>query len=319
MPKRLVCLVALSAALTAWSLTTAAQAPSPPPESVTVTATKLHEMVEQFVKSSIVATHITGKVARWEKGICPVAVGQSPAIISMVTAQVKAVATAVGAPVDVDKSCTPNIEIVFSTTPQALLDNIKRDDPDYLGYAMSGSEREALATISRPVQAWYETETVDLDGVRRVDSAKRLGMGITMSNFTAFAMPATSGVNRAPIDLPYATYARVTGNHINDGTHSAFHHIVIIVDSNKLLGQKLGPLGDYIAVLALTQLSSLDACQQLPSITNNFATGCEQKTDGITTIDASYLRGLYKMDADKGLLFQQSDIADKMLKDAEGR
>jgi hypothetical protein len=289
-----------------------ASAQAPPVENVTVTATKLREMTEQFVKSSVVATHITGKIARWEKGICPVTAGQTPALTTMITAQVKAIATAVGAPVSANAACTPNIEIVFTTTPQSLLDTIERDDPDYLGFAMTGSDREALAKSTRPVQAWYETETIDLNGMARADSAKRGGAGITMPNFTAFSMPSTSGANRQPLDLPYATYARVTGNHIDDGTHSAFYHIVIIVDSTRLAGQKLGPLADYIAMLALTQLSSLDSCQQMASIINNFAADCERKADGMTEIDTAYLNGLYGMDANKSLLFQQSDIADKM-------
>ena len=314
MTSRLFLASAFCAGLVAASGAASAQAPAPPPlpvENVTVTATKLREMVEQFVKSSVVSTHVTGKIARWEKGICPVTTGQTPALTNMVTAQVKAVAAAVGARVNADASCTPNIEIVFTTTPQSLLDTIQRDDPDFLGYAMTGSAQEVLAKATRPVQAWYETETVDLNGMARADSAKRLGAGVTMSNFSAIAMPSSTA-NRAPIDLPYATYARVTGNHIDDGTHSAFHHIVIIVDSTKLAGQKLGPLADYIAMLALTQLSSLDTCQQLASITNNFAADCERKADGLTEIDAAYLRGLYGMDANKSLLFQKSDIADKM-------
>ncbi|HEV2224670.1 MAG TPA: hypothetical protein VGR84_16890 [Candidatus Acidoferrales bacterium] len=67
-----------------------------------------------------------------------------------------------GAPVSDMKSCTPNIEIVFTTAPQVLLDGIRKDDPDYLGYATTSDQRDALATVSRPVQAWYTTETIDL-------------------------------------------------------------------------------------------------------------------------------------------------------------
>ena len=44
---------------------------------------------------------------------------------------------------------------------------------------------------------------------------------------------------------------------------------------------------------------------------NMLAPDCDQ-VDGITATDLAYLRGLYKMDADKSLLFQQNDIADRM-------
>ena len=54
----------------------------------------------------------------------------------------------------------------------------------------------------------------------------------------------------------------------------------------------MGAVGDYIAMLALTQLSSLDTCQALPSIVNLLAPGCAQKPDGLTENDVAYLRGL---------------------------
>jgi hypothetical protein len=130
-----------------------------------------------------------------------------------------------------------------------------------------------------------------------------------MSNFSAIG-----GANRGPIYLPDATYAHVTGNHINDGARSGFNHVIIVTDSNKLAGQQLIPLSDYIAMLALTQLNSLDTCQQLPSIVNLMATGCDQKMEGMTATDLAYLQGLYKMDADKSMLFQQNEISDSMQK-----
>jgi hypothetical protein len=285
---------------------------SAPEESVTVTGFKSREALDRFVKSFAVPTKLTGKIARWENGICPTTVGQPPPFTAFVTARVKAIAAAVGAPVSALQSCTPNIQIVFTTTPQELLDQTRKDDPDYLGYAETSAKREALATVTRPVQAWYTTETIDLDGMHRMDSARRLGGGIAMSNFSAFAMPFSSAVNRDPIYLPDATYARVTGNRINDGARSGFNHIIIVVDSKKLAGQSFVSLADYIAMLALTQLNSLDTCQQLPSIVNMMAPNCDQRVSAITGADLAYLHGLYNMGSDKSLLFQQNDIADRM-------
>ncbi|HEX4117641.1 MAG TPA: hypothetical protein VHX99_02475 [Rhizomicrobium sp.] len=315
----MVRLFVASAMLMAGVLVALAQAPlALPQENVTVTATKSREALDKFAKAFSVPTKLTGKIARWETAMCPSAVGQKPAFTAFVTARVRAIAAAVGAPVNADASCTPNIQIIFTTTPQQLLDQVRKDDPDYLGYATISAQREALATITRPVQSWYTTETIDLDGVHRMDSGRKLGNGITMSNFSAFAMPSSMGVNRDPIDLPYATYARVTGNHINDGARTGLNHVIIVIDSKKLAGQSFVSLADYVTMLALTQLNSLDTCQQLSSIVNMMAAGCDQKVDGITATDLAYLRGLYKMDADKSLLFQQDNIADVMA-DTMGR
>ena len=281
-------------------------------ENVTVTATKSRAVVETFTKAMATPTKLTGKIARWESGICPLAVGQQPALTTMVTQRVKDVAATVGAPVSSLESCTPNIEVIFTTTPQALLDNIRKHDPDYLGYAENSSEKQKLATVTRPIQAWYATETVDLDGRRTTDSARQVGTGFTLQNFSAHSLPTSMGVNRDPIDLPNASFARVTGNHINDGARSAFNHIIVIVDSSKLAGQKIGPLVDYIAMLSLTQLNALDTCQQLPSIVNAMTPDCDQRVEGMTNIDVAYLRGLYRMGSDKALIWQQNDIADQM-------
>ena len=79
--------------------------------------------------------------------------GQQPQFTAFVTARVKVIAAAVGAPVSDLKSCTPNIEIVFTTTPQDLLDKIRKEDPDYLGYAETSALREKLATVTHPVEA----------------------------------------------------------------------------------------------------------------------------------------------------------------------
>jgi hypothetical protein len=294
-----------------------AQAPSPRPESITVTAAKSRATVEKFAKAFFTPTKLAGKIARWENSICPVTVGQPPASASLVTDRVKDIAESVGAPVDANPSCTPNIQIVFTTTPQALLDDVRAHEPDYLGYVESSALRDKLAIITRPIQAWYTTETIDLDGVRKVDTSRHQGGGMWMPNFSAFGMPDTVA-NRDPIWLPNATYARVTGNHVNNGVRSGFNHVLIVVDSSKLVGRKFNPLADYIAMLALTQLNSPDACQQLPSIVNMLAADCDQAMDGMTATDLAYLRGLYKMDADKNLVSQQNEIADRM-QDALGR
>jgi len=307
-------LFAVSALLMACVLLSAQgpapRAPALAQENVTVTAAKSRQAVDKFAKAFATPTKLAGKIARWESRVCPVTVGQPPDLTFLVTDRVKEIAASVGAPVNVNPSCTPNIQIVFTTTPQALLDDVRAHDPDYLGYVEGSTAREKLATITHPIQAWYMTETIDLDGRRQIDSSRRLGL--EMNNFTAFAMPDSMGVNRDPISFPFATTAKVTGNHINNGARSGFSHVLIVVDSGKLAGRNFNPLGDYIAMLALTQLSSPDVCQQLPSIVNMMAAGCDQAMEGVTATDLAYLRSLYMMDADKDLLRQQNEIADRM-------
>ena len=103
-----------------------AQPVSPPTEGVTVTATKSREVITRFVESVTTTARMTGKIARWETAICPVVVGLRPSALALISQRLRQVANDVGAPVSSDPSCKPNIEIVFTTTPQALANKMAR-------------------------------------------------------------------------------------------------------------------------------------------------------------------------------------------------
>lgn len=300
--------VLMAGVVAAW-----AQPAGTPAASPAGTQTRSRDVIETFVASLATPTRTTGKIARWENGVCPLTVGQQPAVTKFVTQRVKDVAAMVGAPVNAAQSCTPNIEIVFTKIPQELLDNIRAHQTEYLGYAESRAQIEKLATVTRPVQAWYTTQTKDLRGMSRIDSARRRGEGVAMPCFTCLG-------RSGPIEyLPDATYAVVTGNHISEGVRSAFYHVIIVADINKLTAYQAGPMADYIAMLALAQLNSLDMCHQPPSIVNMLAPGCEGKATALTEYDLAYLRGLYKANPDKRPLAQQNEIVDRMSETLGGR
>jgi hypothetical protein len=280
--------------LMAGGMQAAAETPS---ENVTVTATRSREVLGKFTRAFATPTEVTGKMARWERRLCPVVVGQNARYTTFITQHIKYVALAAGAPVNTEASCRPNIEIVFTTTPQALLDAVRKDDPIYLGYAATSAQEDALATVTRPIQAWYTTETVDLKGIRSVDSGLPQGEGVQIQR-------------DPPVYVQRVTASN--GNHIDDGIHTGFNHILIVVDSARVAGQDIVPLADYISMLALTQLGSLDACQELPSVVNILAPNCGHAADGITEFDLAYLQGLYKMRAGRSLMLQRNAIADAM-------
>lgn len=255
-----------------------------PPENVTVTASKSRAVFHNFTNALATPAVTTGKIARWERRVCPLVVGQNHNFTAFITQRVKYIALTVGAPVNTEASCKPNVEIVFTTAPQALLDNVRKNEPDYLGYATSNAQRDVLATVTKPVQVWYMTETVDWNGMRMVDSGMPLGEEIK--------------------------WIKSNGNRINNGIHSGFNHILIVIDTTKLAGHTIVPLADYISMVALTQVGSLDACQPLPSIVNILVEGCKQVEDRITQFDLAYLHGLYRLEADRILVAQRNDIAD---------
>ena len=92
-----------------------------------------------------------------------------------------------------------------------------------------------------------------------------------------------------------------------------------MVDSTKLAGQEIVPLSDYIAMLALTQINSLAACQELPSIVNRLVQDCGHPADSLTIYDLAYLQGLYHMTTGRGgsgyfanMVLQWNEIGDMM-------
>jgi hypothetical protein len=287
-----------------------AQPPRPSTESVTVTGTKSREVMQDFVKSFAVPTRAAGKLARWTDGICPIVAGVPPGFRKFIGQRVKDVAARVGAPVNGGATCKPNIEIAFTTAPQALMNLIKKKNAVLLGYHDSRKQLDQLATVTHPVQAWYTTATQDIRGNTQVDGGRTAGLGMEI---TYLCNPPNPEI--CTMHLPEAHAASVTGTRLGDGLRSGLYHVIIVADPNRLKEYEMGSLADYIAMLALTQASSLDTCQQLPSIVNMLAKDCDRKSDALTENDTAYLRGLYKMSPDMNLGVQQDQVAYQMEKD----
>jgi hypothetical protein len=201
-----------------------AQTTGPSPESVTVTGTKSRQVIQSFVQSFAAPTQLLGKIGRWEDGICPLAAGLRPQARKFVTKRVREVAALVGAPVNAKPSCTPNLQILFSSHPQVLLDNIRGKYPQFLGYYANDTQLKDLATVIRPIQAWYMTGTKDLHGQTVIDSSKTSGPGLQIGG--AY--------------FPYAHAQATTGLRTGDGLHATFYRVTIVVDPDKLMEYEIG-------------------------------------------------------------------------------
>jgi hypothetical protein len=272
-------------------------------ENVIVTQPRLRseKALSNFVITHSAATPWLGKIARWKKGICPLTVGLSPRLNLYISQRILRVALMTGAPLDKGETCRPNILVVATDQPQALLDFVSTKRPALLGFHYK-SQRQRIATMTLPVQAWYSTATEDFYGFISADLPSwDLGYGVM----------SASGA-------PQGYHA--SGSRIGDGLKSELSTAIILVDQAKVTGQQIGPLADYIAMLALSQGQSYDTCQDVPTINNLMASGCaaEMKPAALTDIDATYLRGLYKMDAGKSFLGQRGSIAFEMKKELGG-
>lgn len=293
--------------------------PAPPVEHVTVTGTRTRAVMDQYIQNFAVPTRMAGKLTRWQDGVCPQVVGMKPQFADAIAKRILSVAQDVGAPVG-GPGCRTNIQVVFTTAPQALMDNVRAHQPDYLGYADTASGRDRLAIVTRPVQAWYSTATRDLDGQVEVDGQKTMGTTVDMPPVPP---PPAGGIGFGGppmhMDMPGARIVKVTGLRLGDGVTSELHHVIIVAEPGKLLDHEVGELADYIAMLSLTQLASLDVCQPLPSIVNLLVKDCAGQALALTDNDLAYLKGLYKMSPDRNARSQADQIGYQMQQALEGK
>ena len=245
------------------------------------------QAISDFVESHAALTHL-GKIARWEDRVCPGVMGLPAGFTKFITARVREVAAAAGAPVDADAACKANVQIIFTTKPQALLDEIRAKEPVLLGYYDNSDQAEQMAKVTHPIQAWYTTATVDTRGKPLIDSRHSVAA-------------ATAQASNAQAS---------TLSHLGDGLRSAFYHVTIVADPSKLGDHEIGALADYIAVLALSSPHSQDTCTDLPGILNLTIAGChaDAPLKAMSANDAGYLRGLYHINLGGSLGGQKDGI-----------
>jgi len=79
---------------------------------------------------------------------------------------------------------------------------------------------------------------------------------------------------------------------------SAIANVLIVADLKEVGGHEIGPVADYITMLALSEPVSLDSCNELPSILDLMSNGCgsRAKPDKLTDSDMAYLEALYAAD-----------------------
>ena len=286
--------------------------PAPRIENVTVTGARTRQAIEGFIQSLATPTRANDKVARWQEGICPVALGLRPAFLAFITRRLKDVAARTGAPVNNSASCETNIVIIFTTAPQALIDNVKKKQPGLLGYYDNRDQLDKLAAVTRPLQAWYTTATEDAHGTVTVDTGKMVGTGLELYLPCQELYPGIPMAGICTLHLSNAHGASTTSSHLGDGLRSGLYNVIIVADPTKLADYEIGTLSDYIAMLVLAQVNVPDTCQPLASITNLLAANCTAAPSALTDNDLGYLTALYKMSPDRTIQVQRSEMTYQM-------
>jgi len=246
------------------------------------------QAVLDFVDAHSAATHM-GKIARWEDPVCPSVTGLPANFVKYITKRIRDLAASVGAPVDPSESCKGNLEVVFTTKPQDLLNSIRQNQPIMLGYFDNSDQADQLAKVTHVIQSWHATQTVDLRGNKTIDSRNPTRPGGRELNTVAS-----------------------TGLRTSDGLHSSYFSGIVVADPGKLTEYEIGTLADHIAMLALAQPANASACTELPSILDTTTPTCRKDVPvkALTKADIGYLKGLYnKVSSGASLRGQKDAIA----------
>jgi hypothetical protein len=308
---------------TAWLMAGAALAqPAAPPAAATAVAPltvqaaappkTVEKQAKSFVQTHAAPTERLGQFARWNDPVCVQVLGLIPEQAAQVKGRTEEVAKAVGLKV-LAAGCTANIEIAFADQPQKLIDGIAKGRDSILGYH-NASETQTLKTITRPVQAWYKTATrgggFNTAGMVFAQFSNAAGQSMTSGSYPGMT------VEHETADTPSSTTPAGCGDsHFSSCLSSIFKNVLVVVDNTKVKGQPLGPVSDYVAMMALSQSRSLDGCAALASVIDLYApAGCpgREAPDGLTPADAAYLTALYSVDLEAKKAAQQSDITDRM-------
>ena len=292
-----------------------AAAPSTTVAPVTVQAAPSPAMVQKeardFVLSVAAPSPAIDQIARWHTPICISVAGLAPDQAKRVSSRIQEVADGLGLHT-LPSGCQANIEIVFTDKPQAFMDTVAATREELLGY-YHRHQKAALKTVTRPVQAWYTTAT---------DSG-----AIANNAGLAFAAIVTHGGASTGVTIKFQPQADVSDdpdNPVPTGcsdapqfTHcleSKLSNVLIVVDPGRLKDETLGPMTDYLSMLALTQMRSLDGCAVLPSVIDRLGKPCgdRQAPDGLTPADAAYLSSLYTSDLDMNKPLEQDEISRRM-------
>ena len=255
---------------------------------VTVTAPSQGTIERQsysFVRNRVTAGNPeVGQITRWYDPVCVEVVGlprQEEA--DSIKARIESVAHAVGAPKS-RKDCRANVEIVFSTTPQEIMDMVA-DRRDYLlGYYHAHLANQ-LKRVTHPIQSWYVTAT---------ESSVPDAAVLAMNHLGQFTNRRASVID----DPDHMGPGGCAASRFTSCLQSEFFNVFIVADSKALEGKELGLVEDYMVMLALSHPRTLDQCNGFASVLDYFANpGCGRPApDGLTPADAAYLTALYKSD-----------------------
>lgn len=244
--------------------------------------------VQSFVEN-IAADSGNGRIARWDRKVCPGVAGARPDYAQMFADRIAAAALTVGLEPGAP-GCKVNVLVVFTDDSDRFVKNAMKNHPQaFARYDLEMTAgRRALRIFTSsdaPVRWWHVTHRVTEDGVR-YDAGR---------------------------DVQVFDSGRLRSR-----TRDDFDRAIVVVDAKRVGKVRMGALADYVAFVSLAQISPDAEPTTGSSILNLFSArdAGTEPVENMTDWDIAYLTGVY--DARRNVLgsdAQKQDITRSMVKD----
>jgi hypothetical protein len=275
-------------------------APQPPqvasePETIYSDALRQKDelLSRKFVQSLLSPSYtLDGQFSRWKAPVCPHVIGMTPVAAYLVERRIREVAQRVGAPLDRNDPCVPDIVIFVTPEPRATLDAlVAKNHWLFDAWPLTSSKSDF------PVQAWYANILRDYNGMPHLDVPWEI---LCPDCLTPPSIPANN-------------------TRLKTGIQPQMGAATILVDSNAITGMTLGSVADYLALLALAQTPATGRCQPAPSIANLFLKDCEADfhVATLSDTDLAMLTSLYQT-PDEPEKLQMTRLIGNMRRNLEG-
>jgi hypothetical protein len=240
-------------------------------ETVLVEAQRLRELQRQvstFV-SAITIHNRADSIARWQLPICPLVAGLPFEQGTFVFQRVSQVASAAGIPLDAD-DCRPNLLVVMAEEPEELIRRWWGNRPQLFNKDRGVGGIERTIGTDAPVRVFYNACSVPAPGMP--------------NNFAAVDLICGGG--------------GTVGSKLKRGAIRAIYSVIVVVDKKQTNTLELGALTDYIAMIALAQVSrGFDSGPgNVPTILRLFDETDAARPQALSKWDQAFLKSLYNVD-----------------------
>jgi hypothetical protein len=220
------------------------------------------------------------QLARFERKICPTAIGLSPAHKLAVAQRITQIAQAANIAVGKAK-CTPNLLVVVTPDKALFINAMYKKFPNYFG-DLSGSEVRRMARAPGPAAAWHvEGPKVSADDVEMSDGS----------------------------DEVYVNRTTRAGSRIVAAVRPQFAAAAVIVETGALRGLTTVQLADYAAMRTLAKADPARLPSTAPTILKVLEIPMgEEVPITLTAWDLSFLQSFYAAPANLSAGAQRASI-----------